>query len=115
MSALRKKAKLSEKWEDFDSKQWAQDFSERFKPATVIWPLFTGIGQRNDDQLPYLIGRRDVQQQIMNFLKEDPENIFQLYREIADTPGHIDDTAEQARELHICDLLARPREVHFGK
>ena len=107
LRAMRKKAKkkIEHYNPDFKTEEWMNNFYERFNPATVIW-TFNGASA--------LIGRRTLQQEVMNYIKSDPENVFKLFAEISSGRFNLENTRNRTKSIHIYDLLEKPKEVHFS-
>ena len=114
LGAMNKKARDMERpMQDFDAEKWMTSFNEKYGRATVIWPEFTGIGKRLDLNIPYIIGRREVQQEVMSFLKESPNNIFDVLKAIAGSAKEIEFVNKNTKQIHILDIVGKPRETHF--
>ena len=120
LGAMNKKARKIERsmqnlrlTQDFDAEKWMTSFNEKYGRATVIWPEFTGIGKRLDLNIPYIIGRREVQQEVMSFLKESPNNIFDVLKAIAGSAKEIEFVNKNTKQIHILDIVGKPRETHF--
>lgn len=99
--------------EVFPAEAFMADFVNSFDPATIIYPYFTGIGRRVDVCIPHLIGRRELQEETMAFIKADSENYFHLLKELAASKKDMEWIQKHTHGVHVYDLLGKPREVHF--
>lgn len=110
--ALRKKAKrMAEFQPGFDWEKWIEDFHEKYDLPTVIWPFHT-----EGTEFPILIGRRPLQQEVVDYMKSDPKNVSHLFYELRIFPFvPVDDydLGKNTKAIHIYDLLCKPREIKF--
>lgn len=92
--------------EPFDERTFFAWFKERFSPATVIHGDLWGYS--------LIVGKRDLNQQVMDHIKQDPINFFNLMRNLSPAiPRIIDSYQQSAQVMHIYDFLKAPKEVHL--
>jgi len=108
---------------------YVEDFSQKFAGGSCIYLYFTGSGndednthvpdeekdQRRDLNNPLLIGKKEIMQEVMDLLKDSPRDIFDFFYEITVekerwAARYLEDNA---KEVHMYDLLKKPKEVHF--
>jgi hypothetical protein len=92
--------------EPFDAKAFFVWFKERFSPASVVYSDLWGYS--------LIIGRRSTNQELMDYLKLDPSNFFDMARNLSPIITRtIDSYQSRAQTVHIYDLLKAPKEVHL--
>lgn len=96
--------------------QFLKNLKERFNGGSCIYHEFTGTGRRVDTNIPLIIGKRDMNREIMEFLKGDPNNFFALFYELTakNERRSIEFIEQNTNNIHIYDALNKPKEVHFN-
>lgn len=122
-SLIRKEAVFSEKHgealglPDFKAEEFLKRFQKRYgKNLSCIYPEWTGTGEgRNDNRLPVIVGRRDLNQQVVDFLKEGGDVIDFFMGIRPKRVGEVERPfwEENIGYLTIYDLLKRPKKVHL--
>lgn len=110
------------------SKEFLKSFKRRFRGGSCIYMKFTGAKEENarhvpqeeqdhrrDLNIPLIIGKRNIMYEIMGFLKQQPQNIFNFFHEVTVekerwAARYLEDNT---KNVHIYDLLCKPKEVHF--
>jgi hypothetical protein len=96
--------------------QFLQNLKERFNGGSCIYHEFTGTGRRVDTNIPLIIGKKDMNREIMEFLKEDQNNFFALFYGLTAKSEikSVKFIEQNTNNIHIYDALNNPKEVHFS-
>jgi len=106
LKVLERKLKEIESYDsEFNASKEMSEFIEKYDPATVIWS-FT----RRSGILPSIIGRGEISQEIMDDIKSDEDNVFTFFNEMV---SPISILYKEIEQIHIYDLLGKPKEIHF--
>lgn len=91
--------------EVLDVQSFLEAYDKKFTDPTMI--------RMNIFNVSYLIGNRDLMQEVTAYMKEGAENTFSLMRELTDNAYFVEGDKKRAKSVHIYDLISKPKEVHF--
>lgn len=105
-----------------------EKFRQRFNGGSCVYMTFTGAedentrhvplnerGKRRDLNIPLIVGKKEIMQEIMDFLKQQPQNIFDFFQAatVEKERWVLPYLQDNTKNIHMYDVRGRPKEVHF--
>jgi len=87
---------------------------DQIKNPSCIYSKFTGIGKRVDQELPMLVGPQKTLDEVMKFLKAQPDQVLNFYSKVVDDNDWvIKFIQDNLEKTIICDAENKPEQIEI--